>query len=144
MNNAARRELAKQPSAAATMMPPCDFEQVWPATVLQATSNHVITMIISTHCRLGVPLPSSLWCSCCCRESVRKLKSAPIPQGLSDEEIARNCAGRMRPIAELAQQKLGLRQSDLINYGPHKAKLALQRLDTAHGDSAPGKLILVR
>lgn len=57
---------------------------------------------------------------------------------LSDIEIARKAT--MRPIADLAQERLGLSAADLHPFGHHKAKLPLSLLDAERPD---GKLILV-
>jgi formate--tetrahydrofolate ligase len=65
--------------------------------------------------------------------------------GLTDEEIAHNGAPNMRPIVELAAAKLGSAVADsLISYGPHKAKVPLELLNSEEFKARPdGKLILV-
>jgi len=58
----------------------------------------------------------------------------------SDLEIAQ--AARMRPIAELARERLGLPEDALVPYGRYKAKIALEPL-AALADRPDGRLILV-
>ena len=59
---------------------------------------------------------------------------------LSDIEIARKAA--LRPITELAAQKLGIPAEHLDPYGRYKAKLSLDYIDSL-GGQPDGKLILV-
>ena len=49
---------------------------------------------------------------------------------------------RLRPVAEIAQEKLGLDPDTLELYGKHKAKIPLSTMD-ALSDTSDGKLILV-
>jgi len=58
----------------------------------------------------------------------------------SDIEIAQ--AARMRPIAEVGREKLGIPADALLSYGPYKAKLSLDYVRTLQ-DRPDGKLILV-
>ncbi len=58
----------------------------------------------------------------------------------SDIEISQ--AARMRPIVEVAKDKLGIDPEDLIPYGHYKAKVSLAYLDSLK-DRPDGKLILV-
>jgi len=58
----------------------------------------------------------------------------------SDIEIAQ--AARMRPIAEVGREKLGIPAEALLNYGPYKAKVSMDYIRTLEG-RADGKLILV-
>jgi formate--tetrahydrofolate ligase len=58
----------------------------------------------------------------------------------SDIEIAQ--AAKMRPIADVGREKLGIPADHLVNYGPYKAKVSLEYVDSL--ESRPdGKLILV-
>ncbi|HXP74257.1 MAG TPA: formate--tetrahydrofolate ligase [Stellaceae bacterium] len=61
-------------------------------------------------------------------------------QPKSDIEIAQ--AARMRPIADVGREKLGIPADALLNYGPHKAKVSLDYIRTLE-DRPNGKLILV-
>ena len=70
-------------------------------------------------------------------------RSAAAQQHLrpkSDIEIAQ--AATLRPIAEVAAEKLGIPAQALYAYGPHKAKLSLDYIRTL-GERPDGKLILV-
>ena len=58
----------------------------------------------------------------------------------SDIEIAQ--AARLRPIVELARERLGIPEDALQPYGRYKAKISLEHLATL-GDRPDGKLILV-
>jgi formate--tetrahydrofolate ligase len=58
----------------------------------------------------------------------------------SDIEISQ--AAVMRPIVDVAADKLGLKSEDLIPYGHYKAKVSLDFIDTLK-DKPDGKLILV-
>jgi len=58
----------------------------------------------------------------------------------SDIEIAQNAA--MKPIMDVAEEKLGISSVDLVPYGHHKAKLSLDCIKGL-GDRPDGKLILV-
>lgn len=58
----------------------------------------------------------------------------------SDIEISQ--AAVMRPIVDVAADKLGLKSEDLIPYGHYKAKVSLDYIDTLK-DKPDGKLILV-
>ena len=58
----------------------------------------------------------------------------------SDIEIAQ--AARMRPIVDVGRDKLGIPADALLNYGPHKAKVSLDYIQTLEG-RPDGKLILV-
>jgi formate--tetrahydrofolate ligase len=58
----------------------------------------------------------------------------------SDIEISQ--AATMRPIVDVAADKLGLKSEDLIPYGHYKAKVSLDYIDTL-SDKPDGKLILV-
>jgi formate--tetrahydrofolate ligase len=58
----------------------------------------------------------------------------------SDIEIAQ--AARLRPIAELARERLGIAEDALVPYGRYKAKIALDHLDSL-ADRPDGRLILV-
>jgi formate--tetrahydrofolate ligase len=58
---------------------------------------------------------------------------------LSDIEIAREA--RMRPIEEVAS-KIGISRDQLLQYGPYKAKLALDAVKSLQSRK-PGKLVLV-
>jgi formate--tetrahydrofolate ligase len=58
----------------------------------------------------------------------------------SDIEIAQ--AARMRPIVELARERLGIPEAALQPYGRYKAKISLEHLASLD-DRAEGKLILV-
>jgi formate--tetrahydrofolate ligase len=58
----------------------------------------------------------------------------------SDIEIAQ--AARLRPIVELARERLGIPEDALQPYGRYKAKISLAHLATL-GDRPDGKLILV-
>jgi len=62
------------------------------------------------------------------------------PPGAPDIEIAR--AARMRPIVEIAEDKLGLPAAALVPYGHYKAKLAQSVVDTL-ATGPRGKLVLV-
>ena len=58
----------------------------------------------------------------------------------SDIHIAQEA--QMRPILDVAREKLGIEPKDLLLYGHHKAKISLDYLRSL--DSRPnGKLILV-
>src|SRR6201993_5014075 len=59
---------------------------------------------------------------------------------LSDIEIAQQ--GRLKRIAEVAQDKLGVASDHLQPYGHYKAKISLEYLDSIQG-RPDGKLILV-
>ena len=59
---------------------------------------------------------------------------------MSDIEIARQA--RLRRIADLAQDRLGISDEHLVPYGHHKAKLSLPFIDSLAG-RPEGKLILV-
>jgi formate--tetrahydrofolate ligase len=59
---------------------------------------------------------------------------------LSDIEIARSV--RLKPIAEVAQTRLGLKADDLVLFGSDKAKLSFDCLDRLQG-RPDGRLILV-
>jgi formate--tetrahydrofolate ligase len=61
-------------------------------------------------------------------------------QPKSDIEIAQ--AARMRAIAEVGRDKLGIPADALLNYGPYKAKVSLDYIRTLE-DRPNGKLILV-
>ncbi len=61
-------------------------------------------------------------------------------QPKSDIEIAQ--AARMRGIAEVGRDKLGIPAEALLNYGPYKAKVSLDYIRTLE-DRPDGKLILV-
>jgi formate--tetrahydrofolate ligase len=61
-------------------------------------------------------------------------------QPKSDIEIAQ--AARMRPIADVGRDKLGIPADALLNYGPHKAKVSLDYIRTLE-DRPDGKLVLV-
>ena len=58
----------------------------------------------------------------------------------SDIEISQ--AATMRPIVDVAADKLGLKSEDLVPYGHYKAKVSLDYIDTLK-DKPEGKLILV-
>jgi len=58
----------------------------------------------------------------------------------SDIEIAQ--AARMRPIVDVGRDKLGIPADALLNYGPHKAKVSLDYIQTLE-DRPNGKLVLV-
>jgi len=58
----------------------------------------------------------------------------------SDIEISQ--AATMRPILEVAKEKLGVEAEDLIPYGHYKAKVSLDYIDSLK-DKPDGKLILV-
>ena len=58
----------------------------------------------------------------------------------SDIEISQ--AATMRPIVDVAADKLGLKSEDLVPYGHYKAKVSLDYIDTLK-DKPDGKLILV-
>ena len=58
----------------------------------------------------------------------------------SDIEIAREAT--MKPIAEVGGEKLGIPADALHNYGPYKAKVAMDYIDSLK-DRPDGKLILV-
>ncbi|MEM8575383.1 MAG: formate--tetrahydrofolate ligase [Pseudomonadota bacterium] len=58
----------------------------------------------------------------------------------SDIEISQ--AAKMRPILDVAQEKLGIDADDLIPYGHYKAKVSLDYIDSLK-DKPDGKLILV-
>jgi formate--tetrahydrofolate ligase len=62
------------------------------------------------------------------------------PPGAPDIEIAR--AATMKPILELAEEKLGVPSEALIPYGHHKAKVSLDYISSLK-DKKPGKLVLV-
>jgi formate--tetrahydrofolate ligase len=59
---------------------------------------------------------------------------------MSDIEIAQQAT--MRPVVELAQDRLGIEAQHLDPYGHYKAKLSMDYLDSLN-DRADGKLILV-
>jgi formate--tetrahydrofolate ligase len=58
----------------------------------------------------------------------------------TDIEIAQ--AARMRPIAEVGRDKLGIPAEHLLNYGPYKAKVSLDYVHSLQ-DRPDGKLVLV-
>jgi formate--tetrahydrofolate ligase len=58
----------------------------------------------------------------------------------TDIEIAQ--AAKMRPIADVGREKLGIPAEHLVNYGPHKAKVSLEYLESLKS-KPDGKLILV-
>ena len=58
----------------------------------------------------------------------------------SDIEIAREAT--MKPIAEVGTEKLGIPADALLQYGPHKAKVDMEYLQSLEGNP-DGKLILV-
>ena len=58
----------------------------------------------------------------------------------SDIEISQ--AATMRPILDVAKDKLGIQAKDLIPYGHYKAKVSLDYIDGLK-DKPDGKLILV-
>ena len=58
----------------------------------------------------------------------------------SDIEIAREAT--MKPIADVGAEKLGIPGDALLQYGPHKAKVSMDYLDSVK-DNPDGKLILV-
>ncbi|NCW22248.1 MAG: formate--tetrahydrofolate ligase, partial [Gammaproteobacteria bacterium] len=58
----------------------------------------------------------------------------------SNIEIAQ--AAKLRPIAALAQDRLGIPDEALNTYGRHKAKLSLSYIDSL-ADRPDGKLVLV-
>ncbi|MAO56665.1 MAG: formate--tetrahydrofolate ligase [Rhodospirillaceae bacterium] len=58
----------------------------------------------------------------------------------SDIEIAREAT--MKPIAEVGAEKLGIPADALLQYGPHKAKVDMEYLQSLEGNP-DGKLILV-
>jgi formate--tetrahydrofolate ligase len=58
----------------------------------------------------------------------------------SNIEIAQ--AAKMRPIAELARERLGIDEDHLATYGRYKAKLSLDYLERLK-DGPDGKLVLV-
>ena len=62
------------------------------------------------------------------------------PPGAPDIDIAR--AASMRPIIQLAEQRLDVPASALVPYGHYKAKLSLDHIQTL-ADRKPGKLVLV-
>jgi formate--tetrahydrofolate ligase len=59
---------------------------------------------------------------------------------LSDIEIAQRAT--LKPIAALAQERLGIPEDSLEPYGRHKAKVSLDYLDSLH-DRPDGRLVLV-
>jgi formate--tetrahydrofolate ligase len=59
---------------------------------------------------------------------------------MSDIEIAQQAT--MRPVVELAQDRLGIEAQHLDPYGHYKAKLSMDYLDSL-GNRPNGKLILV-
>lgn len=63
--------------------------------------------------------------------------NAPVP---ADIEIAE--AAHLRPIAEIASERLGIDPADLVPYGHTKAKVSLDFLKTLEG-RPDGKLVLV-
>ena len=63
----------------------------------------------------------------------------PAP-GAPDIEIAR--AAAMKPILDLAQERLGVPPEALIPYGHHKAKVSLDYISSLK-DKKSGKLVLV-
>ncbi|MBM3556802.1 MAG: formate--tetrahydrofolate ligase [Alphaproteobacteria bacterium] len=65
-----------------------------------------------------------------------KQKPSKVP---SDIEIAR--VAKMRPIAEIGR-KIGIPEKNLVNYGPHKAKVTFDFIDGLK-NRKDGKLILV-
>jgi formate--tetrahydrofolate ligase len=58
----------------------------------------------------------------------------------SDIEIAQ--AAKMRPIADVGREKLGIPAEHLVNYGPYKAKVSLEYVESLQS-KPDGKLILV-
>jgi formate--tetrahydrofolate ligase len=58
----------------------------------------------------------------------------------TDIEIAQ--AAKMRPIADVGREKLGIPAEHLVNYGPYKAKVSLEYVESLK-DKPDGKLILV-
>ena len=58
----------------------------------------------------------------------------------SDIEISQEAD--MRPIIEVAEEKLGISADDLMPYGHYKAKVSLDYIETLK-DKPDGKLILV-
>ncbi|MFN9389594.1 MAG: formate--tetrahydrofolate ligase [Betaproteobacteria bacterium] len=59
---------------------------------------------------------------------------------MSDIEIAQRAT--LKPIAALAQERLGIPEDSLEPYGRHKAKVSLDYLDSLH-DRPDGRLVLV-
>jgi len=60
----------------------------------------------------------------------------------SDIEIAQSA--RLRPIADVARERLGIDETALVPYGRFKAKLALPQVQALHASPRPeGRLILV-
>jgi len=77
------------------------------------------------------------------REGAEKVGKGSIEQHKkpkSDIEISQ--AAVMRPIVEVAAEKLGIESKDLIPYGHYKAKVSLDYIDSLKG-KPDGKLILV-
>ena len=67
--------------------------------------------------------------------------TTPLVSLDSDIAIARSV--QLKPIEEIAA-KLGIPPSAIYRYGPHKAKIALDYLNSARsGSASPGKLVLV-
>ena len=58
----------------------------------------------------------------------------------SDIEIAQSAT--LRPIADIARERLGLPEEALVAYGRHKAKITLPHLRTLDG-RPDGRLVLV-
>ena len=58
----------------------------------------------------------------------------------TDIEIAQ--AAKMRPIVDVGREKLGIPAEHLVNYGPYKAKVSLDYVESLK-DKPDGKLILV-
>ena len=77
------------------------------------------------------------------REGAEKVGKGSIEQHKkpkSDIEISQSAV--MRPIVEVAAEKLGIESKDLIPYGHYKAKVSLDYIDSLKG-KPDGKLILV-
>ena len=62
------------------------------------------------------------------------------PPGAPDIDIAR--AARMRPILDIASERLGVPAEALVPYGHHKAKVSLDYI-SSRADGPKGKLVLV-
>jgi formate--tetrahydrofolate ligase len=69
-----------------------------------------------------------------------KEKTSPMPAFPSNIDIAQHA--KMRPIATLAQERLGIPDESLQPYGRYKAKIALEFIDTLK-QRPNGKLVLV-
>ncbi|MEM9898674.1 MAG: formate--tetrahydrofolate ligase [Pseudomonadota bacterium] len=63
-----------------------------------------------------------------------------LSPGASDIDIAR--AAQIKPIAEIAEQRLKLRPEEILPYGHHKAKVSLETVEACQ-TKQKGKLVLV-